>query len=207
LHQSGVSLTGSAGPSIDQQSPIEAGRIEAGQIRFHMESGGGMDFTLHLAGNSLQGEAAGANPAGPITATLDVARAPGLEPLREEILEADKTLFDAYDRCDLAKFGAMFSADLEFYHDKTGLTDRPQNVEALRQRCEETTKYRRELDMASVEVYPVPGYGAVELGIHRFYERRADGPEKLDATVKFMNIWRRQGASWVLARVVSYDHD
>ena len=49
-------------------------------------------------------------------------------------------------------------------------------------RFAEDTKYRRSLDDQSVRIFPVPGYGSMEIGKHRFYENHAGGPEKLDAT-------------------------
>lgn len=206
LRQDGTALTGSVGASIDQQSPIENGRAAAGAISFHISANGGMDFRLHLEQGALRGEAMATTPRGPITARLDAVRAPALTPLRDEILAADTALFAAYNACDLAKFGAAFTPDLEFYHDKTGLTGLAQNLDSLRRRCGETVKYRRQLDTASVEVYPVPGYGAMEFGSHSFYARGPDGVEKLDATVKFANLWQRQDGAWKLSRVISYDH-
>ena len=206
LHQDGAALTGTAGASIDKQSPIDNGKAAAGAISFHVSAGGGMDFRLHLEEGSLRGDASANTPRGAMTARLDAVRAPELTPLRSEILAADTALFAAYNACDLAKFGAAFTPDLEFYHDKTGLTGLAQNVDSLRQHCAEIVKYRRQIDAASVEVYPVPGYGAMEFGSHSFYERAPGGAEKLDATVKFANLWKRQGGVWKLARVISYDH-
>lgn len=206
LQQNGAVLTGTAGASIDKQSAIENGKVGADGIRFHVSAGGGMDFHLQLEQGALRGDAVANTPRGAMTARLEAIRAPGLAPLRDEILAADTALFAAYNACDVAKFGAAFTPDLEFYHDKTGLTGLAQNVEALRQRCAETVKYRRQLDAASVEVYPVPGYGAMEFGVHSFFEHSPGGAEKLDATVKFANLWKRQDGGWKLARVISYDH-
>ena len=206
LHQDGAALTGTAGASIDQQSAIEGGKVAGGVISFHVRAGGGMDFTLRLEQGSLHGQATASTPRGAITARIDADRTPELTPLRDDILAADAALFAAYNACDVAKFGAAFTADLEFYHDKTGLTGLTQNIDLLRQRCGETVKYRRQIDPASVEIYPVPGYGAMEFGIHSFYEHGPDGMEKLDATVKFANLWKRQDGAWKLSRVISYDH-
>jgi CubicO group peptidase (beta-lactamase class C family) len=126
--------------------------------------------------------------------------------LRDEILAADRQLFNAYNSCNIADFSRSLAPNLEFFHDKTGLTDHGWNVSALEKRCRETTKYRRTLDEQSVEIFPVPGYGAMEIGIHRFYERRPDAPEALDATPKFANVWKNTPNGWKLARVLSYGH-
>jgi CubicO group peptidase (beta-lactamase class C family) len=126
--------------------------------------------------------------------------------LRDQILSADRQLFDAYNTCDSVRFSRSLATDLEFFHDTTGLTGYDWNVSALEKRCSESTKYRRMLDEQSVQVFPVPGYGALEIGTHRFYEHRAEGPEKLDATPDFANVWKKTLDGWKLARVLSYGH-
>jgi CubicO group peptidase (beta-lactamase class C family) len=126
--------------------------------------------------------------------------------LRDQILSADRQLFDAYNTCDSVRFSRSLATDLEFFHDTTGLTGYDWNVSALEKRCSESTKYRRMLDEQSVQVFPVPGYGALEIGKHRFYEHRAEGPEKLDATPDFANVWKKTLDGWKLARVLSYGH-
>lgn len=126
--------------------------------------------------------------------------------LRDEILAADRQLFRAYNACDTNTFSHSLASDLEFFHDTTGLTRHDWNVNALAKRCSETTKYRRALDEQSVQVFPVPGYGAMEFGLHRFYEHRGDGPEKLDAAPQFANVWRKTDEGWKLAVVLSYGH-
>ena len=126
--------------------------------------------------------------------------------LRDEILAADRELFGAYNTCNIVQFSRRLGADLEFFHDITGVTGHDSNVNALEQRCTEQTKYRRSLDAESVQVFPVPGYGAMEIGTHRFYEKRADGSEKLDATPGFANVWKQTTDGWRLTRVLSYGH-
>ncbi len=49
----------------------------------------------------------------------------GLAPsddLYQTVAGLDKALFDAYNTCDLDKLSSMVAEDLEFYHDKTGLS-------------------------------------------------------------------------------------
>ena len=126
--------------------------------------------------------------------------------LRDQILSADRQLFDAYNTCNIVQFSRSLAPDLEFFHDTTGLTGHNWNVSALKKRCAETTKYHRTLDEQSVQIFPVPGYGALELGTHRFYENRADGSENLDATPGFANVWKKMPDGWRLTRVLSYGH-
>ena len=47
---------------------------------------------------------------------------------------------------------------------------------------------------------------ALELGTHRFYEKRADGSTNLDATPGFANVWKKTPDGWKLTRVLSYGH-
>src|SRR5262245_58496677 len=60
------------------------------------------------------------------------------------IASLDDALFAAYNRCDLEKFNSFFTDDLEFYHDKTGLTrSRQEVVESIKKNI--CGKVRREL--------------------------------------------------------------
>ena len=126
--------------------------------------------------------------------------------LRDEILSADRQLFEAYNTCNIAGFASRLSPKLEFFHDTTGLTNYDWNVDALKKRCAEKTKYHRSLDEQSVQIFPVPGYGAMEIGSHRFYETRPDGSQQLDATPGFANVWEETPDGWKLTRVLSYGH-
>lgn len=84
------------------------------------------------------------------------------------IQSLDTKLFDAYNHCDLTTLGAMVSDDLEFYHDQTGLSVcKERFLAAIRQNL--CGKVQRELLSDTLEVYPLKGYGAVEIGIHRFH--------------------------------------
>src|SRR5207237_2808902 len=83
------------------------------------------------------------------------------------IQSLDTKLFDAYNHCDLTTLGAMVSDDLEFYHDQTGLSvGKGPFLAAIRQNI--CGKVERALLRDTLEVYPLKGYGAVEIGVHRF---------------------------------------
>ena len=58
----------------------------------------------------------------------------------------------------------------------------------------------------SLEVHPIPNHGAVETGVHRFYQVAAGKPDTLVGIAKFVHVWRQTNAGWKLSRVVSYDH-
>jgi hypothetical protein len=122
--------------------------------------------------------------------------------LRATVTALDKTFFDAYNACDLKTIESMTASDLEFYHDTGGVTlGRQRLVESLRQNI--CGILRRELIPGTLEVYPIKGYGAVELGEHRFCQIKTGN---CDARARFVHLWHQTGSTWQLARVVSYDH-
>jgi len=116
----------------------------------------------------------------------------------------DRAVFDAYNTCDLEKFGAFFTEDVEFYHDQGGLTRSRQSlVEGVKNNI--CGKVRRELVAGTLEVYPMHGYGALELGVHRFHHPGRDQTEPV-GEAKFMHLWQHAGGAWKITRVLSYDH-
>jgi len=126
-------------------------------------------------------------------------------PLYKSVAALDKQVFDAYNSRDLDKFVSFFSKDLEFYHDRGGLTNYQQNVVLFKNDFLSDHKMRRELVAGTLEVYPVGEYGALEIGIHRFYGT-VNGQEQLEATAKFAQIWKNENGKWIITREISYDH-
>ncbi len=205
VEQHGTSISGSIGQSVDQQTALTDGHVEEGRLQFHVDVAGGMDFSLRSDSGHLQGSAIGKR----MRAELSLRPAPGLLPhqkLVEEITDADRHLFDAFDTCDVTRYAGALSKDLEFYQDRTGKTGYEQNLKALQDRCAEGIHLRREVVDGTLLVNAVPGFGAIEAGMHRFYSLRPDGSEHLDATAEFTNIWSKESGNWKLVRIISYDH-
>ena len=205
FEQRSSGITGSIGRTVDQQTPFKDGQVKDNDLSFHLDAAGGLDFSLHLADGHLAGTATGKG----VKAKLDMKPAPGLLPHQElvnEIAEADRRLFQAFDSCDVRQYGSMLSENLEFYQDHTGKTGYEENLKALRDRCAEGIQLRRELIPDSLLVNAAPGYGAIEAGTHRFYSRQHDGSEHLDATAQFTEVWSKETGSWKLVRIISYDH-
>lgn len=125
---------------------------------------------------------------------------PSSDPLYQKISALDTKLFTAYNTCDLAAIGPMVDENLEFYHDKTGLSvGRQPLLDALKNNI--CGKVKREL-VGSIEVYPLANYGAVEIGIHRFsHTGDSDTGE-----ARFIQLWREKDGTWQLTRVISFDH-
>lgn len=115
-----------------------------------------------------------------------------------------RALFEAFNACDLDTFAAFTADGLEFYHDRDGLITKQQVLEAVRKNI--CGKVRRELVSGSVEVYPIPNHGALETGVHRFYEVAQGKPDKLVGIAKYAHVWRQTNDGWKLSRVLSYDH-
>ncbi len=129
---------------------------------------------------------------------------PAPDQLFQTVAALDTELFDAYNRCDLEKLGSLVADDLEFYHDKTGLSVGKQKfLAAIQQNI--CGKVRRDLVPGTMQVYPINGYGAVEMGIHRFHHPGHDDTEGV-GEAKFVTLWQNQGGRWKITRVISYDH-
>lgn len=126
------------------------------------------------------------------------------DPLFQTIASLDTALFDASNRCDLEKLGTFVTDDLEFYHDKSGLAVGKQVfLESARKNI--CGKMIRELVPGSLEVYPLNGSGAIEIGIHRFHHPGHDDVWPV-GEAKFIHIWQYKDGAWKISRVISYDH-
>ncbi len=98
----------------------------------------------------------------------------------------------------------MFTEDLEFYHDKGGLTGYEHTIDFLKTTAQGNNQLKRELVKGSLEVYPIPGYGAMEIGMHRFCH--LENGKQDCGTFKFVHIWQKKDNQWKITRVISYDH-
>ncbi|WP_035349983.1 nuclear transport factor 2 family protein [Edaphobacter aggregans] len=136
---------------------------------------------------------------------------PALDAIKNEqeltgvVAELDKQLFDAYNNCDLARMSSLVADDLEFYHDKTGLTVGKQPfLDAIKNNI--CGKVQRKLVEGTLEAHPLHGYGAVEIGVHRFYHPYAQDHGEV-GEAKFIHLWRYKDGAWKVTRVISYDHE
>jgi hypothetical protein len=124
--------------------------------------------------------------------------------LYNEIAKMDSILFNAFNSRDVAKFGSFFTQDLEFYHDKGGLTGYEYTMNFMKDVAKNNNGLRRELVKGSLEVYPIPGYGAMEIGAHTFCH--PENGKQDCGTFKFVHIWKKENGTWKISRVISYDH-
>lgn len=122
--------------------------------------------------------------------------------LTRRVESIDRSLFDAFNRCELEKLESFFIPDLEFYHDNDGLSaSRAKFISDVKKNV--CGKFRRELVPGTLEVWPLGDYGAVYSGTHRFC--RITGT-KCEGSGRFLHILSNSGGVWKVTRVVSYDH-
>ncbi|MEY4239474.1 MAG: hypothetical protein RL339_2075 [Pseudomonadota bacterium] len=148
------------------------------------------------------------------TFLLGVATAPEPE-LVDQIRAADAAFFAIYfePRCQADKVRPLITDDFEMYHDKGGVVATSAemfmadyNKSCVAKALPDGWRSRRELVQSSLRVDPVPGFGAIEDGVHRFYERQGEGPERLAGEARFTQLWQRTPGGWKLKRVFSYAH-
>jgi hypothetical protein len=124
--------------------------------------------------------------------------------LDKTVTALDAALFDSYNRCDLAKFSSFFVDDVEFYHDQGGVTlGRAALTESVKKNiCGKTT---RELVPGTLQVYYMKGYGALEVGVHRFHHPGHE-QEIGVGEGKFIHLWQYKDGAWKITRAISFDH-
>ncbi len=126
------------------------------------------------------------------------------EELDKAVTALDTALFDSYNRCDLAKFSSFIADDVEFYHDQGGVT---LGKQALTDSVKNNIcgKVTRELVPGTLQIYHMKGYGAVEMGVHRFHHPGHDDTQPV-GEAKFIHLWQYKDGAWKITRVISYDH-
>jgi Domain of unknown function (DUF4440) len=136
--------------------------------------------------------------------------ADGLNPnsaVYQQVKALDDRVFKAYNTCDLTALADMVDENLEFYHDKTGLSlGKAAFITAIKSNI--CHKVKRELVVSTLEVFPLQDYGAIEIGQHTFCNM-AETPVCKDETNgigRFFMLWQKQGDRFRLTRVISYDH-
>jgi hypothetical protein len=120
--------------------------------------------------------------------------------LYNTIAALDKRFFNAYNTCDLKTQNELISEDLEFFHDKNGLsTSNAQIIEAMKNYI--CGKVTRTLIEGTTEVYPIKGYGAVQMGLHKFFNNQE--PDAKQIPSKFVTIWKNDNGNWQITRIIS----
>jgi hypothetical protein len=129
---------------------------------------------------------------------------PVSQELYDNIASMDSILFAALQVQDTLTLKELFTKDLEFYHDRGGLSDYHNMINVSKTLFTKENGLKRTLVPGSLEVYPIKDYGAIQEGRHRFCH-----PEngKMDCgTFKFIHIWKKEDGKWKISRIISYDH-
>jgi hypothetical protein len=125
-------------------------------------------------------------------------------PLYDTIFHMDSVLFDAFNNHEISVLQNVFAKDVEFYHDRDGLNGYAVTISNFKRIFATTPSLHRELITATLEVYPLPGFGALETGQHRF--TLTQNGKTITALYKFTNIWRNKNGQWQITRAISAGH-
>ena len=138
------------------------------------------------------------------TDTVPTNHVPVSQALYDTIIHMDSILFNAFNGRDFTTLQTLFTSDLEFYHDKAGVSGYETNIENFKSNFAKYPSLKRMLVTGSTEVFPIKNYGAVQTGRHKFCNK-VNGKEEC-ATFKFTHLWKNDNGTWKISRVISYDH-
>lgn len=130
--------------------------------------------------------------------------------LYKTIIEKDSLLFSVgFNNCEITQFENLMSDNLIFFHDKVGISNKQKFLSDLKNGlCKDPSvrQVKRILQKESTEIYPLYKdgiiYGAVQNGIHLFY----DNTEITPGVAKFSHVWQLEDGTWKLTTSLSYDH-
>lgn len=140
------------------------------------------------------------------TAKHDTADLPTQTTLFTTVSNLDADLFYTFNHCaspdQLRKHAGYLASDLEFYHDKGGVTwsRRDYMANTKNHVC---GQFRRELIPGSLQIFPIKDFGAIEQGKQKFCWLKS---EKCFGEAQFLILWHHMGNRWVATRVFSYGH-
>jgi hypothetical protein len=124
--------------------------------------------------------------------------------LFNKIANLDSSLFAAYNSKNLDLMETYFTRDLEWYQDNGGLIDYEKVFSNFKSIFNRDYDLKRNLIKESLEVHPIEGYGAIEIGKHQF--KHIENGKLEIGTFKFLMIWKNDNGNWKISTVISYDH-
>lgn len=122
------------------------------------------------------------------------------------IMKLDSILFEeGLNKKNIAPIEKLFDSSLEFYHDKSGITNYAQNIAIFKENFTKPEwNVSRKLLKSSMEVYPIPNFGALQVGQHEFCN--VEQGKKGCQILKFSHLWKQTNNEWTITRILSYDH-
>ncbi|MDR6919594.1 serine hydrolase [Chryseobacterium sp. 2987] len=142
------------------------------------------------------------------------AQADKTSTIYKTILSRDSLLFSVgFNTCDFKQMENLLSDQLEFYHDKDGISDKKKFMTDFRNglcKSPETYRAKRALISNSTQIYPMYKngelYAVIQNGAHQFYESINHQPEQLVGSAQFTNFWFLENGNWRLRKSLSFDH-
>jgi CubicO group peptidase (beta-lactamase class C family) len=134
--------------------------------------------------------------------------------LYKTIIAKDSLLFNlGFNTCNLTQFESLLSEKFEFFHDKDGISNKNKFLNDLKSGlCGNPANYqaRREILHKSTEIYALYNkemlYGAIQVGVHQFFEKQVNKPEKFGSSAKFTHVWLLENGNWKLTKALSFEH-
>lgn len=121
-----------------------------------------------------------------------------------KITQLDSAMFAAFNSKNIDVMKTYFTSDLEWYQDNGGLIGYEKVFENFQSIFNRDYELTRSLIKESLEIHPIQGYGAIEIGKHQF--KHIENGKLEVGTFKFLMIWKNDNDNWKISRVISYDH-
>lgn len=136
------------------------------------------------------------------------------EQVGQTLERLDAKLFTAaFVECDMAVLQDLLADDLEFFHDRDGLsfTSSDAFIAQVENGCgPDGTGMKRVLVPESLSLHMLGEYGAMQMGEHEFHEVLEKDSSIPREKGLFIHIWQRNSESsegWQITRIISYDHE
>lgn len=121
--------------------------------------------------------------------------------LYDTMFALDQRFFGAYNTCDMDTQAELLADTIEFYHDQGGLSTSKEEI--LKSTKENICgKVSRTLVSGSLEVSPIPNYGAAIVGLHKF-KNNAEPEGSVSKESRFVAIWKKTENTWQMTRIIS----
>lgn len=135
------------------------------------------------------------------------------EKVKQIIFARDAEFWNAYNTCDTSHYDRYFTSDVEFYHDRGGVT---LGIEAMAQTVRKNLcsgprpHLRREAVPDTARLFLLENgsdiYGAILSGEHVFFVLEPNQPPRLDGRARYVHLWLKRDGEFRMARILSYDH-
>ncbi|MEL6687216.1 MAG: nuclear transport factor 2 family protein [Pseudomonadota bacterium] len=136
------------------------------------------------------------------------------EETTSQIRQLDADIFEAaFLTCDGDRLREIMADDLEFYHDKYGIIATSVDEfldgtipDCLRRQSGELPYLERRSDDDTMVVRKIGEDGLMQMGEHSFWLRLPGEEIKKVETGVYTHLWVRDGDTYKIKRVISYDH-